>query len=127
MLRVPTPWGPWGGVPTLRGVSGDVVIVYAYYDMEGCFLHFVAFAWAGHNPCQRREMTVSTINGVHEKCDTVGRFENPPFFEKWFEAGFYGCLWFMVYGGILLDSTSKVLSLPPIQPLLILSPSLRNS
>ena len=28
------------------------------------------------------------------------------------------------FGGILLDCTSKVLSLPPIQPLLILSPSL---
>ena len=34
-------------VPNLRGVSGDVVTVYA-----------------GHNPCQRREMTVSTNNGL---------------------------------------------------------------
>ena len=51
-------------VPTLRGVSGDVVTVYTYQDMEGRFLQSVALPRAGHNPCQRREMTVSTNNGL---------------------------------------------------------------
>ena len=50
-------------VPTLRGVSGDVVTVYAYYDTEGRFLQSVALPRAGHKPCQRGEMTVSTNNG----------------------------------------------------------------
>ena len=44
-------------VPTLRGMSGDVVTVYAY-------LQSLALLRAGHNPCQRREMTVSTNNGL---------------------------------------------------------------
>ena len=32
--------------------------------MEGCFLQSVALPRAVHNPCQRREMTVSTNNGL---------------------------------------------------------------
>ena len=51
-------------VPTPRGVSGDVVTVYAYYDMEGRFLQSLALLRAGHNPCQRREMTVCINNGL---------------------------------------------------------------
>ena len=51
-------------VPTLRGVSGDVVTVYASEDTEGRFLQSVALLRAVHNPCQRREMTVSAKNGL---------------------------------------------------------------
>ena len=51
-------------VPTLRGVSGDVVAVYAYWDTKGRFLQSVALPRASENPCQRREMTVSTNNGL---------------------------------------------------------------
>ena len=51
-------------VPTLRGVSGDVLTIYGYYDMEGRFLQSLALPRAVHNPCQRREMTVSTNNGL---------------------------------------------------------------
>ena len=51
-------------VPTLRGVSGDVVIVYAYWDTKGRFLQSLASLTAGHNPCQKREMAVSTNNGL---------------------------------------------------------------
>ena len=51
---------------TLRGVSGDVVTIYDYYDMKGDFLQSLALLRAGLNPCQRREMTVSTNNGLHE-------------------------------------------------------------
>ena len=51
-------------LPTLRGVSGDVVTIYAYWDTKGRFLQFVALPRAGQNPCQRREMTVSTNNGL---------------------------------------------------------------
>ena len=51
-------------VSTLRGASGDVVIVYAYWHMEGRFLQSLALLRAVHNPCQRREMTVSTNNGL---------------------------------------------------------------
>ena len=51
-------------VPTLRGVSGDVVTVYAYEDTKRRFLQSVALLRAGHNPCQRREMTVSINNGL---------------------------------------------------------------
>ena len=51
-------------VPTLRGVSGEVVTVYAYQDTEGRFLQSLALLRAGHNPCQRRETTVSTNNGL---------------------------------------------------------------
>ena len=51
-------------VPTLRGVSGDVVTVYADSDTEGCFLQSLALLRAVHNPCQSREMTVSTNNGL---------------------------------------------------------------
>ena len=46
-------------VPTLRGVSGDVVTVCAYYDSEGRFLLFVALPRAGQMP-----MAVSTNNGL---------------------------------------------------------------
>ena len=49
-------------VPTPRGVSGDIVTVYAYLDMEGRFLQSLALLRAVHNPCQRREMAVSTNN-----------------------------------------------------------------
>ena len=51
-------------VPTLRGASGDVVTIYAYKDTEGHFLWSLALLRAIHNPCQRREMTVSTNNGL---------------------------------------------------------------
>ena len=51
-------------VPTLRGVSGDVETVYAELDTKGRFLQSLALLRAGHNPCQRREMTVSTNNGL---------------------------------------------------------------
>ena len=51
-------------VPTLRGVSGDVVTVYASQDTEGRFLQSLALLRAVHNPCQRREMAVSTNNGL---------------------------------------------------------------
>ena len=51
-------------VPTLRGVSGDVVTVYASQDTEGRFLQSLALLRAVHNPCQRREMTVSNNNGL---------------------------------------------------------------
>ena len=51
-------------VPTLNGVSGDVVTVYTYQDMKGRFLQFLALARAGSHPCQRREMIFSTNNGL---------------------------------------------------------------
>ena len=51
-------------VPTLRGVSGDVVTVYASQDTTGRFLQSLALLRAVHNPCQRREMAVSTNNGL---------------------------------------------------------------
>ena len=51
-------------VPTLRGASGDVVTVYACYDTKGRFLQSLALPRAVHNPCQRREMTVSDNNGL---------------------------------------------------------------
>ena len=51
-------------VPTLRGVSGDVVTVSASQDTEGRFLQSLALLRTGHNPCQRREMAVSTNNGL---------------------------------------------------------------
>ena len=51
-------------VPALRGASGDGVTVYAYWDMEGRFLQSLALLRAVHNPCQRREMTASTNNGL---------------------------------------------------------------
>ena len=38
--------------------------IYAYWDMEGRFLQSLTLLRAGHNPCQRREMTVSTNNGL---------------------------------------------------------------
>ena len=47
-------------VPTLRGVSGDVVTVYASQDTEGRFLQSLALLRA----VQRREMTVSNNNGL---------------------------------------------------------------
>ena len=50
-------------IPTLRGVNGVVRTVYAFWDTEGRFLQSLALLRAGHNPCQRREMTVSTNNG----------------------------------------------------------------
>ena len=51
-------------VPTLRGCTWGVVTVYAYWDTEGRFLQSLALLRAGRNPCQRREMTVSTNNGL---------------------------------------------------------------
>ena len=51
-------------VPILRGVSGDVVTVYACQDTEGRFLQSLPLLRAVHNPCQRREMAVSTNNGL---------------------------------------------------------------
>ena len=51
-------------VPTLRGASGDGVTVHACWDMEGRFLQSLALLRAVHNPCQRREMTASTNNGL---------------------------------------------------------------
>ena len=58
-----------------------------------------------------------------QKCDSGGGFGTPPPFLK------IACVLDTLtpflrtfFGGILLDGTCKVLSLPPIQPLLILSP-----
>ena len=51
-------------LPTPRGVSGDVVTEYASEDTEGRFLQSLALLRAVHNPCQRREMTVSAKNGL---------------------------------------------------------------
>ena len=48
-------------VPTLRGASGDVVTVYAYWDLEGRFLQSVALPRAVHNACQRPEMLCPPI------------------------------------------------------------------
>ena len=45
-------------------MSGEVVIVYAYYDTKGHFLQSLALPGAGQNPCQRRKLIVSTNNGV---------------------------------------------------------------
>ena len=84
-FRVPTPWGLYGAewdgrlfslcsfksfslfgdlshrvLPTLRGVSGDVVTAYAYQDTKGRFLQSLALPRAGQGPCERRKMTVST-------------------------------------------------------------------
>ena len=42
-------------VPTLRGVSGYVLTVYAYQGTKGHFLQFVALPRARRNPCQRRD------------------------------------------------------------------------
>ena len=53
-------------LPTVRGVSGDIVTVYAYQDTKEHFLQSLALLRAGQNPCQRREMTVATNNGLHE-------------------------------------------------------------
>ena len=74
-------------VSTLRGVSGDVVTIYAYYDTKGRFLQSLALLRAGHNPWQRREMAVSTNNGlvnglVHNLLDAVlhpGQLKNRSF------------------------------------------------
>ena len=50
---------------TPRSVSGDVVTVYAYEDTEGRVLQSVALLRAGHNPCQRCEMTDNgLVNGL---------------------------------------------------------------
>ena len=88
-FRVPTPWGLYGAewdernlctfqpfllcwrfwrprLPTLRGVSGDVVTAYADKDTKGRFLKIMALPRAGQNPCPRRKMSVSTNDGVHE-------------------------------------------------------------
>ena len=51
-------------VPTLTGVTGDVVTAYAYYDTKRLFLQSVALPMASQCRCQRREMTVSTTNGL---------------------------------------------------------------
>ena len=60
-IRVPYPKGLSG---CLRGASGDGVRAYACSDMEGRFLQSLALLRAVHNPCQRREMTVSSNNGL---------------------------------------------------------------
>ena len=49
-------------VPTLRGVSGNVVTAYE----RTFFLQSVALPRASQSPCQRHKMTVSTNNGLHE-------------------------------------------------------------
>ena len=64
-------------VPTLRGVSGDVVTLYAYYDRKGRVLRPSAFSRAGQNVCQRREMTARTNHGLHE---SMGRCTTRLFF-----------------------------------------------
>ena len=66
-------------VPTLRGASGDVVTVYAYQDTRGRFLQSLALPGAVHNPCQRREMAVSTNNGLvnGEVHNLLMQFFNP--------------------------------------------------
>ena len=68
------------GVPTLRGVSGDVVTTYAYQDTKGSSLQSLALLRAGHHPCRRHKMAVSSNNGlvnepVHNllmQCCTLG-------------------------------------------------------
>ena len=50
--------------PHIVTVRGDVVTVYVYWDTRGRLLQAVALLRVGHNPCQRREMTVSTNNGL---------------------------------------------------------------
>ena len=45
-------------VPTLKGVSGNVVTVSAPQDTEGQFLQSLALLIALHNQCQRREMAL---------------------------------------------------------------------
>ena len=52
-------------VPTLRGTIGDFVAAYAYWDTKGPFLQSLALPRAGHGPCERRQITVSTNNGLH--------------------------------------------------------------
>ena len=48
----------------------DIVITYNDHQEAGVspyvFWKFVALLTAGRNPCQRREMIVSTNNGSHE-------------------------------------------------------------
>ena len=93
-FRVPTPWSLYGAewgerlcclctfqpfmpcwrfgdlgdpmLPTLKGVSGDVVTVYGYQDAKARFLQSLALLKAGQNLCQKQEMTVSTNSGLHE-------------------------------------------------------------
>ena len=57
----------------MRGVSGDVVRLYAYQDTKGGFLQSLALLGGVHNPCQKCEMTVSTNNDLREctgRCTT---------------------------------------------------------
>ena len=51
-------------VPTLRGVSGDVVTAYAYQNTKGHFLQSLALPRAGPCRCQKCETAVSTNNGL---------------------------------------------------------------
>ena len=53
-------------VPTRRGASGDVVTTCAYLIEKEFFLVSRAVPRAGQCPCQRREMTICTNNGLHE-------------------------------------------------------------
>ena len=53
-------------VPTLRGVSGDVVTVYANYDTKRHFFAVSSLAQSRSKPGHRHEMTVSTKNRLHE-------------------------------------------------------------
>ena len=72
---------------------------------------------------------VHARGGVSEKSDSVGGFDPPPFFKNGPRGGFKGafrrthiiCAIFFS-AVVFLDSTSRVLSLPQIQRLLILSP-----
>ena len=49
-------------IPTVRGLSGDVVTVYAYCVTKRRFLQ--SLLRARHNPCQKRGMAVSANNGL---------------------------------------------------------------
>ena len=49
---------------TLKGVSEDVVTAYAYHSTKGRSLQSLALPRAGQNRCQKREMGVSTNNGL---------------------------------------------------------------
>ena len=69
------------------------------------------------------------VGGGSEKSDSVGGFETPPFL-KMVYGGVLRVFFFNAdtpflrnfFGGIFLDCTSKTLSFPPFQPLLMLSP-----
>ena len=84
--------------------------------------------WVGGSGTLAAQFCTSSRGGGCEKSDSVGVFENPPIFKMvcggvlrvFFDADTPFVRNF--FGGIILDPTSKFLSLRPIQPLLILSP-----